>query len=100
MKKAPPHALLRRVAEYKARKREPQPLDGLRVNDQLCILQGSTGPAILRPKEAKNFSLIALEHSDYARLTFHLFDSLSADRDAECFGIWRGSFHTFVRGLD
>ncbi|KIW98783.1 uncharacterized protein Z519_00446 [Cladophialophora bantiana CBS 173.52] len=67
----------------KVHKCEPQPQDGLIVDDQLCILQGSTGLAILRPEGDNHFSLIVLEHSDYPRVNLHLFDNLSAGGYAE-----------------
>lgn len=66
--KAPLSAAWRIEAEGNVHKRKPQPQDGLMVNDQLCILQGSTGLAILRPEKANKFSLVVLDHSDYPRV--------------------------------
>ena len=43
---------------------------GLRKNDQVCILEGTTGVAILRPRRGGIFQLINLRHSDFVRVGF------------------------------
>jgi hypothetical protein len=40
---------------------------GLEIGDRLCILHGSTGLAILRPREDR-FHLVVLEHSNFERI--------------------------------
>lgn len=51
----------------------------LKVGDQICVLRGTTGIAILRPRKA-NFVLVILEHSQFSR------PSISS-------GNWRLHFH-------